>query len=71
VIWRPKDKAKRSKAWHRWFAWYPVYIDCAGVWVWLETIERTYLDSDEYGPNYSVRLLRKTQHLDERLNDHG
>jgi hypothetical protein len=36
------------KAWHRWFAWYPVH--CGDRTVWMETVWRRidYLYYDEY-----------------------
>ena len=37
--WDTKSRA----GWHRWFAWHPVVID--GQWVWLETVERCWMES--------------------------
>jgi hypothetical protein len=33
--------------WGRWFAWHPVYIFDAGVWIWLETVERRRVYSED------------------------
>ena len=40
--WAHKDKYQ----WCKWFAWYPVQLDFGSKdWVWLETIERKFVDS--------------------------
>ncbi len=35
--WKPFDKW----TWHRWFAWYPVYISFEQK-IWLKWVERRY-----------------------------
>lgn len=29
-----------DRPWHRWFAWYPVSIECSEMRVWLEWVEK-------------------------------
>lgn len=41
---RYRSKCFHTRKWHKWFAWYPVWIGCE--WVWWETIERKKV---EYG----------------------
>lgn len=35
---RAERRAKAQQQWHRWFAWYPTYVD--GTYVWLERVYR-------------------------------
>lgn len=37
---RKKQRHDAKKEWHRWFAWYPVHIDCTHELVWLQYIAR-------------------------------
>jgi len=42
-----EEKRERLRAWHRWFAWYPIKVadhDCR----WLEFVERKRFSSYEY-----------------------
>lgn len=48
----------RRRQWHKWFAWYPVFImdkyrghEALGYYVWLKTVERKeswYLNSSYF-----------------------
>ena len=52
---RPKDRA----SWRRWFAWHPVIINNATVW--LEIVERKR-DPDIFDWVYSYRTIDKNNH---------
>jgi len=33
-------KDRHDGRWHRWFAWYPVYLTDVNQWCWLERVWR-------------------------------
>ena len=38
--WQVKNMENpTTTAWHKWFAWYPVYVG-KGTWVWLQHVYR-------------------------------
>lgn len=54
---------KKKLDWERWFAWYPIPIGgypCKDetIMVWLELVERKWLDNREGNSSYNYRLLR-------------
>lgn len=50
-------RSKRTAQWREWYAWRPVYVE--GAWVWLETIERRWIWSqDGYGPDFRLKEYR-------------
>lgn len=46
--------------WHRWFAWYPVRLEDGHTTVWLETVERLFIDRQRFFRAY--RLPERTAH---------
>ena len=40
----PSTKKVDKFNWHLWFAWYPVYSEELGEWIWLETCYRRKQD---------------------------
>lgn len=67
---------KKESEWKRWFAWKPVPIGRYPLlkngqsMVWLQLIERKWLDSREGTSSYEYRLLQKgTNKWDEKSNE--
>lgn len=55
-------KEKKEPEWKRWFAWHPIPIGTyplrdGQTMVWLQTIERKWLDSHNGTPRYEYRLI--------------
>lgn len=56
-------KKKNETAWHKWFAWYPIYIHRTGQWVWLEKVERLkildYCGGGDFFTRTTYKLIKK------------
>jgi len=38
--WGDKYRRTELRGWQSWFAWYPVWLNDVGCWVWLEWVQR-------------------------------
>jgi len=56
IIYRGRDEkwCREHYDWHRWFAWYPIKIKTA--WVWLEVVIRQYYNSGSTAKKRHKRL---------------
>ena len=50
IKFQPSKSYDRIRAWHWWFAWYPIRLG-EGEWLWLETICRVWYE-DSRGSAY-------------------